>query len=152
MPSSRKIGTAGGTGYVIEYAGDAVRALSMEGRMTLVQHDDRGGRARRPDRAGRNDIRLCRGPSARAEGGQRSKRPCMYWRTLKSDADAKFDAEIVLDAADDRADGDMGHIAGAGVAGDGASCPIPQAIADEATRAGIERALALYGSESPARR
>ena len=47
-----QIGTAGGTGHVIEYAGEAVRALDMAGRMTVVQHVDRGRRARRADRTG----------------------------------------------------------------------------------------------------
>ena len=94
-----KIGTAGGTGYVIEYAGEAVTALSMEGRMTLCNMTiEAGARAGliAPDEttfayvAGRP-----RAPKAAAfEGAVR------YWRTLKSDDDAKFDVEMSLDAAD----------------------------------------------------
>ena len=63
-----KIGTAGGNGHVIEYTGEAIRALDMAGRMTVSQHDDRGRRAGRADRAGRDDVRLCQGPRIRAEG------------------------------------------------------------------------------------
>ncbi len=94
-----RIGTAGGTGYVIEYAGDAISDLSMEGRMTLCNMTIEAG-ARSgiitPDEvtfayvAGRP-----RAPKAAAfEAAVR------FWRTLKSDSDAKFDAEIVLDARD----------------------------------------------------
>ena len=63
-----KIGTAGGTGHVIEYTGEAIRALDMAGRMTVSQHVDRGRRAGRADRAGRDDVRLRQGPRIRAEG------------------------------------------------------------------------------------
>ena len=63
-----KIGTAGGTGYVIEYAGEAVRA-PVDGRAhDAVQPHHRGRRPRRPDRGGRHHHRLCQGPSARAQG------------------------------------------------------------------------------------
>ena len=92
-----KIGTAGGTGYVIEYAGDAIRALSMEGRMTLCNMTiEAGARAGivAPDEvtfayvAGRP-----RAPKAAA-----FEAAVHYWRTLKSDDDATFDVEIALDA------------------------------------------------------
>ena len=63
-----KIGTAGGTGYVIEYAGAAIRALSMEGRMTVCNMTIEARRAGRPDRAGRDDLRLSQGPAAGAQG------------------------------------------------------------------------------------
>ncbi len=78
-----------------------------------------------------------------------SKRRCMYWRTLKSDADAKFDAEIVLDAASIPPMVTWGTSAGTGAAGQQASVPDPAAIADQAMSApASERALALYGSET----
>src|SRR5262249_43901803 len=94
-----RIGTAGGTGYVIEYAGEAIRALSMEGRMTLCNMTiEAGARAGliAPDEttfayiAGR----------PRAPKGAAYEAAVLYWRTLKSDDDAKFDSEIVLQAAD----------------------------------------------------
>jgi 3-isopropylmalate/(R)-2-methylmalate dehydratase large subunit len=62
-----KTGTAGGTGYVIEYCGEAIRAV--DGRPhDRLQHGHRRRRARGPDRAGREDVRLREGPPARAEG------------------------------------------------------------------------------------
>ena len=60
------IGTAGGTGHVIEYAGSAIRQLSMEGRMTVSNMSIEAGRARRPDRTGRDHLRLPEGPPAGA--------------------------------------------------------------------------------------
>ena len=94
-----KIGTAGGTGYVIEYAGDAVRALSMEGRMTLCNMTIEGG-ARAgliaPDETTFDYVTgRPRAPKAAA-----FEAACMYWHTLKSDDGAKFDAEVTLDARD----------------------------------------------------
>src|SRR5580658_3000285 len=92
-----KIGTAGGTGYVIEYAGDAVRALSMEGRMTLCNLTIEGGARAGLIAADETTFAYVAGrpraPKAAAFEGAR-----MYWRTLKSDDDATFDAEIVIDA------------------------------------------------------
>ena len=69
-----KTGTAGGTGYVIEYCGEAIRALSMEGRMTVCNMAIEGGARAGPDRARRDDLRICQGPPARAEG-RRTGRP-----------------------------------------------------------------------------
>src|SRR5437868_12837490 len=94
-----KIGTAGGTGYVIEYAGEAVRALSMEGRMTLCNLTIEGGA-----RAGLiavDDVTLdyVKG-RPRAPKGATWEGAAMYWKTLQSDPDAKFDAEVTLDARD----------------------------------------------------
>ncbi len=135
-----KIGTAGGTGYVIEYAGKAIRALSMEGRMTLCNMTiEAGARAGlvAPDEttfaylAGRP-----RAPKAAA-----FEAALHYWRTLKSDDDAKFDAEIVLNTSD------IVPMVTWGTSPEQAlpvtaSVPDPAAIADENQRAGIERALA----------
>ena len=63
-----RIGVAGGAGHVVEYAGEAVRALSMEGPHDDLQHVDRGRRARRDDRARRHDLRLSSRAARRAEG------------------------------------------------------------------------------------
>ncbi|MGC9955056.1 MAG: 3-isopropylmalate dehydratase large subunit [Rhizomicrobium sp.] len=135
-----RIGTAGGTGHVIEYAGEAVRALSMEGRMTLCNMTIEGG-ARAglvaPDEttfayvAGRPRV-----PKAAAfEAAVR------YWRTLKSDDDALFDAEIVLDAAE------IVPMVTWGTSPEQAlpvteRVPDPASFADENKREGAERALA----------
>ncbi len=93
-----KIGTAGGTGYVIEYTGDAVKNLSMEGRMTLCNMTIEGG-ARAgmvaPDETTFNYIK----GRPRAPKGAAWEAALAFWKTLKSDDEAKFDAEVTIDAA-----------------------------------------------------
>ena len=142
-----RIGTAGGTGYVIEYAGEAVKALSMEGRMTLCNMTiEAGARAGliAPDEttfayvAGRP-----RAPKAAAFEGAR-----MYWRTLKSDDDAKFDAEIAIDAKIHRADGDLGHEPGAGAAHHRARARSQSQQPTTNQRAGHRTRARLYGSDA----
>ena len=92
-----KIGTAGGTGHVIEYAGDAVRALSMEGRMTLCNMTiEAGARAGlvAPDET---TLEYVKGrPYAPKAGAY--EQAVAYWKTLKSDEGAHFDKEVVIDA------------------------------------------------------
>ena len=93
-----EIGTAGGTGHVIEYAGDAIKALSMEGRMTVCNMSIEGG-ARAgliaPDEKTFDYIRgRPRAPKAGAW-----EQAIRHWQTLYSDEGAAFDYEIVLDAA-----------------------------------------------------
>ena len=135
-----RIGTAGGTGHVIEFAGDAIRALSMEGRMTLCNMTIEGG-ARAgliaPDEvtfayvAGRP-----RAPKAGA-----FETALRYWKTLKSDDDAKFDVEIALDARDIVPMVTWGTSPEQALPVTGV-VPDPSKIADENQRAGVERALA----------
>jgi 3-isopropylmalate/(R)-2-methylmalate dehydratase large subunit len=94
----REIGTAGGTGYVIEYAGSAVRGLSMEGRMTLCNLTiEAGARAGlvAPDEA---TFDYLKGRPAAPKGGA-WELALAYWKSLFSDPDAKFDREVVIDAA-----------------------------------------------------
>ena len=94
-----RIGTAGGTGHVIEFAGEAVRSLTMEGRMTLCNMTIEGGA-----RAGL--IAPDETTFAYIAGRPRAPKAAAYeaalgaWRLLKSDDDAVFDAEIVLNAKD----------------------------------------------------
>ena len=75
-----EIGTAGGTGYAIEYAGEAIRALSMEGRMTVCNMSIEGGARGRHDRARREDLRLSQGPPEVAEGQGLGRRRCATGR------------------------------------------------------------------------
>jgi 3-isopropylmalate/(R)-2-methylmalate dehydratase large subunit len=94
-----KIGTAGGTGFVIEYDGEAIRALSMEGRMTVCNMSiEAGARAGliAPDET---TFEYLKG-RPHAPKGAAWEAAVNYWRTLKSDPGAKFDAEIKLNAAD----------------------------------------------------
>jgi 3-isopropylmalate/(R)-2-methylmalate dehydratase large subunit len=92
-----EIGTAGGTGYVIEYAGSAVRALSMEGRMTLCNLTiEAGARAGlvAPDAT---TFEYLKGRPATPKGGA-WEMALPYWKSFSSDDDAKWDREITIDA------------------------------------------------------
>ena len=94
-----KIGTAGGTGYVIEYAGEAIRDLSMEGRMTVCNMSiEAGARAGliAPDE---KTFAYLRGRNHAPHGADFEK-AVAYWKTLPSDAGAKYDAEVVLNASE----------------------------------------------------
>jgi len=94
-----KIGTAGGTGYVIEYTGDTIRALSMEGRMTVCNMSIEGGARAGLIAADETTFDYVRG-RPRAPKGAAWEAAIHYWRTLKSDEGAKFDAEVSLDASE----------------------------------------------------
>src|SRR5688572_13540027 len=94
-----RLGTAGGTGYVMEYAGEAIRALSMEGRMTVCNMSiEAGARAGliAPDEV---TFAYIQGrPMAPPE--EEWEKAVAYWKTLPSDKDALYDAEILINAAD----------------------------------------------------
>ncbi len=94
----RTIGTAGGTGYTLEFAGSAVRALSMEGRMTMCNMSIEAGARAGLVAVDETTLAYLRGrPSAPT--GALWEAAEAYWRTLVSDDDAVFDAEVALDAA-----------------------------------------------------
>ena len=94
-----KIGTAGGTGFTIEFAGSAVRALSMEGRMTLcnmaIEAGARSGLVAVDDKT----IEYLRGRPLSPKGVEWDH-AVAYWKTLQSDPDAHFDAVVQLNAAE----------------------------------------------------
>jgi 3-isopropylmalate/(R)-2-methylmalate dehydratase large subunit len=134
-----KIGTAGGTGHVIEYTGEAVRGLSMEGRMTLCNMTiEAGARAGliAPDETTYAYV----AGKPRAPKAALFENAVMYWRTLKSDNDAKFDAEVVIDARDVVPMVTWGTSPEQALPVTGA-VPDPAAILDEHKRSGMERAL-----------
>jgi 3-isopropylmalate/(R)-2-methylmalate dehydratase large subunit len=138
-----KIGTAGGTGYVIEYAGEAVRALSMEGRMTLCNMTIEAGARAGLIAADETTFRYIAG-KPRAPKGAAFEHALMYWKTLHSDEGAKFDLEVTLNAAD------IVPMVTWGTSPEQAlpvseKVPDPAAIADESHRASVERALAYMG-------
>lgn len=93
-----QIGTAGGTGYAIEFAGSAIHGLSMEGRMTLcnmaIEAGARAGMVAVDDKT----VEYLRGRPYSPKGALWNQ-AVAYWRTLVSDADAQFDAVVELDAA-----------------------------------------------------
>ncbi|NLR99220.1 3-isopropylmalate dehydratase large subunit [Rhizobium sp. P38BS-XIX] len=93
-----EIGTAGGTGYVIEYAGEAIRALSMEGRMTICNMSIEGGA--RAGLIAPDDITFeyIKG-KPRAPKGEALEQAIAYWKTLNSDEGAHYDRIVKLDAA-----------------------------------------------------
>jgi 3-isopropylmalate/(R)-2-methylmalate dehydratase large subunit len=92
-----KIGTDGATGFVIEYAGEAVRALSMEGRMTLCNMSIEGG-ARAGMIAPDETTFAYLKDRKFAPQGEAWERAVSYWRTLPTDADAAFDRTIEIDS------------------------------------------------------
>lgn len=94
-----KIGTAGGTGYVIEYGGAAIRALSMEGRMTICNMSIEAGARAGMVAVDDTTIDYMRGRNY-APNGQQWDAAENYWRSLVSDADAEYDRVVTLDAAD----------------------------------------------------
>ena len=138
-----EIGTAGGTGCVLEYAGVAVEALSMEGRMTLCNMSiEAGARAGliAPDE--KTFAYLQNRP--RAPKGADWQAAVAHWQGLKSDDDASFDHEITLDVAD------LPPLVTWGtspqdVASIGGKVPDPAQIEDEARRLAAERALNYMG-------
>ena len=138
-----KIGTAGATGYVVEFAGSAIRGLSMEGRMTVCNMTiEAGGRAGliAPD-----DVTfayVAGKPRAPKAGG--FEQAVSYWKTLATDEGAVFDKEIVLDAADIVPQVTWGT-SPEDVLPITAKVPNPADTADEGKRAAIARSLAYMG-------
>jgi 3-isopropylmalate/(R)-2-methylmalate dehydratase large subunit len=94
-----RIGTAGGTGYAVEFGGAAIRALSMEGRMTLCNMAIEAGARAGMVAADEKTIAYVEG-RPQAPKGAAWEQAVAYWRTLHSDAGAAFDAVVELDAAD----------------------------------------------------
>ncbi len=94
------IGTAGGTGYVLEYCGEAIRSLSMEGRMTICNMSIEAGA--RTGMVAPDDTTfqyLASGNRPFAPKGEAFDRAVAFWRTLPSDPDARFDRAITVDAS-----------------------------------------------------
>jgi len=93
-----EIGTAGGTGYVIEYAGEAIRALSMEGRMTICNMSIEGGARAGLIAPDETTFEYIKG-KPRAPKGEALEQAIAYWKTLTSDEGAHYDRIVKLDAA-----------------------------------------------------
>ena len=110
-----KIGTAGGSGYAIEFDGAAVRALSMEGRMTVCNMAIEARRARRHGRRRRDDDRVSQGrPFAPARKARCGTARSHTGGRCSPTPGAKFDRDVNARCGDDRAAGDLGHVAGDG--------------------------------------
>ena len=138
-----EIGTAGGTGYSLEYAGEAIRALSMEGRMTVCNMSvEAGAKAGfiAPDEKAYEFVK----GRPKAPKGKMWDDARRYWETLPTDDGAFFDREVKLDAAK------LPPIVSWGtspeqVASIGGRVPVPSEIADEHKRRAAERSLQYMG-------
>ena len=134
-----KIGTNGGQGYVLEYRGSAIRALSMDGRMTICNMSiEAGARAGMvaPDRTTYDYLK----GRPHAPQGADWDAAVAYWETLATDDDAVFDAEVFLDANELEPFVTWGTNPGQGVSLNEA-VPDPTSIVDPNERAAAERAL-----------
>ncbi|NGY57774.1 3-isopropylmalate dehydratase large subunit [Lentzea sp. NEAU-D13] len=140
-----KIGTGGGQGYVLEYRGRAIENLSMEARMTVCNMSiEAGARAGMiaPDETTFDYI----SGRPHAPSGADWDAAVAYWKTLRTDDDATFDAEVHIDASELTPFVTWGTNPGQGLPL-GASIPDPEAIADENERVAAEKALAYMGLE-----
>src|SRR5689334_1967689 len=141
-----EIGTAGGTGHVIEYAGEAIRALSMEGRMTVCNMSIEGG-ARAGLVAPDDKTFAYLEDRPKAPKGADWERALDYWRSLASDADATFDRTVTLDAATEvEPFVTWGTNPGQSVPVTG-RVPDPSEFADEMVRGNAERSLKYQALE-----
>ncbi|MDB5495816.1 MAG: leuC [Phenylobacterium sp.] len=138
-----EIGTNGGAGYVIEYAGEAIRALSMEGRMTLCNLTIEGGARAGLVAPDETTFDYLRGRPAAPKGGA-WEMALGYWKSFFSDPDAQFDREIRLDAATIAPLVTWGTSPEDVVAVTGA-VPAPDSFAHPDKRASAERALDYMG-------
>ena len=138
-----EIGTAGGTGHVIEFMGDAIKALSMEGRMTVCNMTIEGGARAGLIAPDEKTFEYLMG-RPRSPKGAAWESAMAYWKTLHTDEGAHFDKELVLDAGSlppivtwGTSPEDVISIAG--------KVPNPADIADAAKRTSMERALNYMG-------
>jgi 3-isopropylmalate/(R)-2-methylmalate dehydratase large subunit len=138
-----RIGTAGGTGHAIEFAGSAIRALSMEGRMTVcnmaIEAGARAGMVAVDD----TTIEYLHGRNF-APKGEIWERAVAYWRTLRSDPGAVFDKTVTLDAERIAPQVTWGTSPEMVDTVEG-SVPDPARIEDPSKRQSVERALGYMG-------
>ena len=138
-----KIGTAGGTGHAIEFGGSAIRALSMEGRMTVcnmaIEAGARAGMVAADDKT----IEYLKGRPF-APKGEMFDRAAAYWKTLQSDAGAQFDRVVDLDAVSITPQVTWGTSPEMVTSIDG-RVPEPARESDPIKREAMERALVYMG-------
>lgn len=138
------LSTSGATGYFVEYAGDVVRDMSMEGRLTLcnlsIEMGARGGMVAPDD----TTFAYIKGREHAPKGDDWDK-AVAYWRTLRSGDDAVFDRELAFDAADIEPRVTYGTNPGMGM-GISERIPTTDTVAPEA-RASFEKSLAYMGLE-----
>lgn len=138
-----EIGTAGGTGSVIEYAGEAIRSLSMEGRMTVCNMSIEGGARAGMIAPDEKTFEFIKG-RPKAPKGAAWDMALKYWETLHTDEGAHFDRVVKLDAANLPPIVSWGTSPEDVVAITG-TVPDPASVTDENKRASMERALNYMG-------
>jgi 3-isopropylmalate/(R)-2-methylmalate dehydratase large subunit len=141
-----KVGTAGGTGYAIEFAGSAIRALSMEGRMTVCNMAIEAGARAGMIAVDDTTVNYIKGRPF-SPVGPHWDRALDYWRTLHSDAGARFDLVVMLNAAEIKPQVTWGTSPEMVVPVDG-RVPDPELEKDATKREGMERAL-IYMALKP---
>lgn len=136
-----KLGTDGATGYFVEYAGEAIRAMNMEQRMTLcnlsIEMGARGGMIAPDDTTfdylkGRENV----------PQGEEWEKSVAFWRTLPSDQDAVFDREVTFDAKDIEPRVTFGTNPGMGI---GVTETIPKAVGSDTAKESYRKALEYMG-------
>jgi 3-isopropylmalate/(R)-2-methylmalate dehydratase large subunit len=140
-----KIGTAGGTGHVVEYAGEAIRAMSMEARMTVCNMTIEAGARAGMIAPDETTFEYLKGRPMAPKGGE-WEMAVAYWKTLPSDEGATYDTEVVLQAADIIPQVTWGTSPQDVVPVTGRT-PDPAAESDPNKKAAIERSLAYMGLE-----
>ena len=134
-----KIGTGGGAGYVLEYRGEAIRELSMEGRMTICNMSIEAGARAGMIAPDETTFEYVKG-RPHAPQGEDWDEAVAHWKTLRTDDDATFDAEVVIDADELEPFVTWGTNPGQGLPLS-AAVPAPEDFADETDRFAAERAL-----------
>ena len=140
-----EIGTAGGTGYAIEFAGSAIEALSMEGRMTLCNMAIEAGARAGMVAVDETTISYIKGRPF-APQGELWSQAVKYWRTLHSDPGAAFDRTLVINAADIKPQVTWGTSPEMVTTIDGC-VPNPAEVSDAVKRQDMEKALQYMGLE-----
>ncbi|WP_106396637.1 3-isopropylmalate dehydratase large subunit [Actinocorallia populi] len=135
-----EIGTGGGQGHVIEYRGEAIRTLSMEGRMTVCNMSVEAGARAGMIAPDETTFAYLRGRPHAPEGAAWDE-ALAYWKTLRTDGDAVFDREVVIDAASLTPFATWGTNPAQGVPLH-ANVPDPADLSDPAERDAAEKALA----------
>jgi len=138
-----RIGTAGATGYVIEYAGSAIRALSMEGRMTICNMSIEAGARAGMIAPDETTFAYLKGRRNSPKGAAWDE-AVAHWRSLVTDPGAKFDRELTLNAAELTPCISWGTSPGM-IAAVGDKVPSPADATNEADRKSYERALEYMG-------
>ena len=140
-----RTGTGGGQGYVVEYRGQAIEELSMEGRMTVCNMSIEWGAKAGLIAPDQTTFDYVEGRPEAPRGADWDA-AVAHWRTLVTDPDATFDAEIVLDASELTPFVTWGTNPGQGVPL-GASVPAPEDFADEGDRVAAQKALEYMALE-----